>query len=112
MCILDNFLVFFSEQGTICHHSSTTKVQGRSGIDFKSNFGVILKALGHHLRSFSVCFLNCFSSLFSEVFFSGPGQTLNGFNMHSGVRWDLDSIIWMTFAGSGDPLFLNNTMVV
>ena len=76
------------------------------------SFGSHFESLGVHLRSFSVCFLSFVSSLFSEVFFSGPGQTLNGFGMHSGVRWELFSLIWMTFAGSGDPLFLNNTMVV
>ena len=116
MWLLGSFLVFFSGQGTICHHSSTTGVQGRPGIDFRWNFGVIWESFwepwGIICALFPYVFCVFCSSLFSEVFFSSPGQTLNGFGIHSGFRWELFSMIWMTFAGSGDSLFLNNTIVV
>ena len=77
-------------------------------VSFGSHFGSLGASSALFFRMFSAFFLN----LFSEVFFSGPGQTLNGFGMHSGVRWELFLIIWPTFAGFGDPLFLNNTIVV
>ena len=87
---------FFQNRGPYATILAPRKSKGGPGSILSRisvSFGCHFESLGTTSSVFSVGFFSVFSSLFSEVFFSGPGQTFSSFGMHSGVRWELFSMI-------------------